>query len=429
MLAFGLAFSIKAQAIFFLPFLGIMAIRKRMPWLYFGIIPLVYLAAILPVLLLGRPLLEALLIYTKQSDTFAVLSMNAPNLYTLFPREWYSSVLPIGIAATVILIACWVYTTSQNKINLDNKYIVLVAFLSTALAPFLLPKMHDRYFYPADVLSIVLAFYWPSLWYVPVLYQLISTSAISVFLFNGDSSFVVYGFLLNAIALAIVLRTQRLAEKRKAANRKISSALSWLAAILTPVIFFGISLNFLLTPAFIRIEYVMPHIPADQYGFSKSERFQWASQTIGYLTNDRQIQYLARLKFENGSPVFNDHEITVVNNIKKSVRNTLMIWHLSLAASFILGLLAWAGDWLPTFRHGMKRGGWLTIGLVIILGIAVIILNSINPKIYFQNTDTILRLFPIRIWQDSFVFMAISMIGSGFLLAISLAKIENNSQD
>ncbi len=429
MLAFGLAFSIKAQAVFFLPLLGIMAIRKRMPWLYFGMIPLVYLAAILPVVLLGRPLLDALLIYTKQSETFAMLSMNAPNLYTLLPREWYSSILPIGIAAAILLIVCWMYTASQYKADLDNKYVILIAFISTALVPFLLPKMHDRYFYPADVLSIVLAFYWPALWFIPVLYQLISTSAISVFLFNGNSSLVVYGFLLNTIALAIVLRTQRLAEKRKATNHKISSALSWMAAILTPVILFGISLSFLLTPAYIRIEYAMPHIPADSHGFSKSERFQWASQTIDYLTNDRQIHYLARLKFGNGTPVFNRHEITVVDNIKKSVQETFTIWHLSLAASFILGMLAWAGDWLPKFRRAIQHGGWLTIGLTIILGIAVILFNGNNPNTNLQNTDTLLRLFPIRIWQDSFLFMAISMIGIGFLLAISLAKIADMSQD
>jgi len=170
--------------------------------------------------LLGRPLLEALLIYTKQSDMFALLSMNAPNLYILFPHEWYSSVLPIGIAAAIILIACWMYLTSKNKIDLDNKYLILVAFISTALSPFLLPKMHDRYFYPADVLSIVLAFYWPVLWFIPVLYQFISISAYTVFLIDGNSYFVVFGFLLNTIALAIVLRTQRFVENRFAANRK-----------------------------------------------------------------------------------------------------------------------------------------------------------------------------------------------------------------
>jgi len=429
MLALGMAFSIKAQATFFLPFLAIMAIRKKIPWLYFGMMPLVYLIAILPVVLLGRPFLDALLIYKKQAVTYSVISMYAPNGYILIPNEWYSWLTPVGLIATVILLACWVYATSRSRINFDDKHIILIAFLSVALAPFLLPKMHDRYFYPADVLSILLAFYWPVLWFIPILYQFASTSAISIFLFDTNPSFVVIGFLFNAIALAIVLRTQRLAENRSETNQKISSALSWLAAILTPLILFGISINLLLTSAFIRIEYAMPYIPADPYGLNKSERFQWASQAIEYLTNNKQTQYLDRLEFENGTPVFNDHEIILMDNMKRSAQKIFKYWHMSLAATFMLGLLAWVGDWLPKFRHGMRRGGWLTVALTIILGIAVILFNEINLTVYFQNTDTLLRLFPIRFWQDFFLFMAISVIGSGSLLAISLAKIESMPQD
>ncbi len=429
MLAFGLAFSFKAQAVFLLPFLAIMAFRKRIPWLYFGLIPIVYLVTVLPVVFLGRPLLEALLVYAKQSDTFAVLSMNAPNLYSLFSREWYSVILPIGVITAIIVIAYWVYSTSQIKIDLDNKYIILVAVISTALVPFVLPKMHDRYFYATDVLSIVLAFYWPALWFIPVLYQLVSTSAISVFLFNVDLSIVVFGFLVNSIAIAIMLRTQRLAEKRHATNQKLSSALSWLTAILTPIVIFGISLNLLLTPAFIRVEYAMPHNPIDSYGFAKSERFQWASQTIDYLTNDRQTQYLAKQIFSNGSPVFNADEITIIENIKKSVQKTLVIWRLSLAMTFILGLLAWAGNWLPKFREGIKRGGWISIGFAIVFGFVTLTFNNIISNASIRSNDTLLRLFPIRFWQDSFLFLVISMIGIGCLLVISLSKIKNNPQD
>jgi Gpi18-like mannosyltransferase len=429
MLAFGLAFSFKAQAIFLLPFLVIMAFRKRIPWSYFGLIPIVYVATILPVVFLGRPLLETLLIYAKQSDTFGVLSMNAPNLYSLFSREWYSSILPLGIIAAITVISYWVYMICKIKMYLDNKYILLIAVISTALVPFVLPKMHDRYFYPTDVLSIVLAFYWPALWFVPMLYQIVSFSAISIFLFNIDSSIVVFGFLVNSIAIAIMLRTQRLAEKRDATNQKISSALSWLAAILTPVIIFGISLNLLLTPAFIRVEYSMPHNLADSYHFAKSDRFQLASQTIDYLTNDRQTQYLAKQNFSNGSPVFNENEITIVDNIKKSVQKTLVIWRLSLAISFILGLLAWAENWLPKFRQGIKRGGWLSIGFAIISGFVIVIFKNIVPGASIQSTNALLRLFPIRFWQDSVLFLVISLIGIGILLVISLAKIKNFPQD
>ena len=35
--------------------------------------------------------------------------------------------------------------------------------------PFVTPKMHERYFYPADVITILYAFYFPRFFYVPLL--------------------------------------------------------------------------------------------------------------------------------------------------------------------------------------------------------------------------------------------------------------------
>ena len=52
--------------------------------------------------------------------------------------------------------------------------IILLALTSVLLLPFTLPKMHERYFFPADVISILFAFYYPELFYVPLI--IISTS-------------------------------------------------------------------------------------------------------------------------------------------------------------------------------------------------------------------------------------------------------------
>jgi hypothetical protein len=46
--------------------------------------------------------------------------------------------------------------------------------------------MHDRYFYPADVISIPLGFFLPELFFVPVSYQAISILVYSIFLFHQN---------------------------------------------------------------------------------------------------------------------------------------------------------------------------------------------------------------------------------------------------
>jgi Gpi18-like mannosyltransferase len=50
--------------------------------------------------------------------------------------------------------------------------------------PFLLPEMHERYFYLADVISVVYAFYAPRHFYVPILVQLCSLLSYAPYLLN-----------------------------------------------------------------------------------------------------------------------------------------------------------------------------------------------------------------------------------------------------
>ena len=44
--------------------------------------------------------------------------------------------------------------------------------------------MHERFFFPADVIAIVLAFYLPRYWYVPIVIGLISFFSYFPYLFN-----------------------------------------------------------------------------------------------------------------------------------------------------------------------------------------------------------------------------------------------------
>jgi Gpi18-like mannosyltransferase len=61
-----------------------------------------------------------------------------------------------------------------RKRRIGNGEILLLATLSVFLVPFFLPSMHERYFYPADIFSILLVFYYPELFLVPIFSQLSS---------------------------------------------------------------------------------------------------------------------------------------------------------------------------------------------------------------------------------------------------------------
>jgi Gpi18-like mannosyltransferase len=66
-----------------------------------------------------------------------------------------------------------VILASRSPAELNSSQVVLAASSSVLLLPFILPGMHERYFYLADVLTVVAASFFPrELWMAPVLTQL-----------------------------------------------------------------------------------------------------------------------------------------------------------------------------------------------------------------------------------------------------------------
>jgi Gpi18-like mannosyltransferase len=184
LLFFGIAFAIKAQAVFMGPFLALMFFKKHIHWSHFGMIPIVYLIFILPMIIIGKPVFGALTVYAAQAGSFQQASMNAPNPYIFIRPHGYTTALIIGLSISAILVLIWLIIYARRKYSLTHPLLVLTALVSVACIPFILPKMHDRYFYPADIFSILLAFFIPELWFVAIGYQLISVLAYSIFLFH-----------------------------------------------------------------------------------------------------------------------------------------------------------------------------------------------------------------------------------------------------
>ena len=64
--------------------------------------------------------------------------------------------------------------------------ILALATASVLVTPFVLPRMHDRYFFAADVLVIILAFWVPRLVPVALLVQIVSLFSYWPFLFEDE---------------------------------------------------------------------------------------------------------------------------------------------------------------------------------------------------------------------------------------------------
>lgn len=220
----------------------------------------------------------------------------------------------------------------------------------------------------------------------------------------------------------------------------MKSTISYLASLLVPLALIGLALRVLLTPLFYTVEYNLPWFPADEYGFTREDRLKWAKPSVEYLINDADISYLGDLTFENGSPLFNQRELKHMEDVKEVTQASLRVWYISLAALLILAILAWKFNLLPAYLDGLRRGGWWMIGLA--LSIAVIVGTGIliNPDVFwaffswfhtlffegdswlFLYSDTLIRLFPLRFWQDAFLWAAVIALGGGAGLAFGLRR-------
>ena len=184
----AVAFAFKLQTIFFFPVVLLGLIHKRYHWKHALVFFAAYFVTLIPALIAGRTVIDALMIYAKQSvgQYYDRLSYNAPNLYLFFPMTEFKGTqeftllryLPgIDAAATnpylnepmmkaiqsaalygcVILVLLVVIYWLIHWQEVTRDMTLTLALFFAIFLPFVMPKIHDRYFFLADMLSILYA--------------------------------------------------------------------------------------------------------------------------------------------------------------------------------------------------------------------------------------------------------------------------------
>ena len=214
LIAFGLSCSLKPQAIFWCPLLAGLFVSGRLPWKWIWIPGAVYAACGIPAMLAGRPVLDVLAYWGRVENTPG-LTLGATNWYQWVFEQypeifwWPGVVLTLGATAVFVL---WM-NENRAKQSDQNRWLVSLALLSVLFPPFLLPGMHERYFFAADVLSVIYAFYVAGGWRVTALVQTASAFTYLPYLFSKE---VIPRTLLPlAIVVALVLVVRDLVQGSK----------------------------------------------------------------------------------------------------------------------------------------------------------------------------------------------------------------------
>ena len=226
----ALAFSFKLQAIFVLPLWGVLWLAKRVKFRELWVFPLTYLAVVLPAAALGKPWKDILGVYFQQMGEYPRLVLNAPSAYQFIPYgaevdQTLASAL--GIAAAGLLVLALLALGWRLRGRMSRETAMAAAVVLCLGVPFFLPRMHERYFFLADVFTLCWACASPRRIPMAVLAEGASLASYLVFLrlkFNcvlrlGGFTFVM---ALEALAVlaALALAVWELAKEAKTDLRR-----------------------------------------------------------------------------------------------------------------------------------------------------------------------------------------------------------------
>jgi len=113
-------------------------------------------------------------------------------------------------------------------------------------------------------------------------------------------------------------------------------------------------------------------------------------------------------------------------DVKKVYRGAIVVLAVSLAFLLILAIWAWRRKLLRIYLKGLERGGIVTLVLLGLVVLSILTLFNyffiIFHELFFKSgtwtflySDTLIRLFPERFFQDTFLI--------GGILSLVLALI------
>ncbi len=163
MTCMALSFGFKLQAVFILPVCAVLWMQGKFRWYHFLVFPSVYVLLVLPAVIIGRPFMDTVLLYFGQTGSIGTgLNYNSPSVFALI-----RNVADTDAASKAGIVGAFAYMLAVLGVcfighrRLNDQAVFAAAVLLAVGIPFLLPHMHDRYFYAADILTLALAFAFP----------------------------------------------------------------------------------------------------------------------------------------------------------------------------------------------------------------------------------------------------------------------------
>ena len=156
----ALSVSFKLQGVFILPVYFLFLVAGKIKIRHILVFPATYVLSILPAVLARRNFWELLTLYLRNTSTIGDgLNYNSSSVYALFDFSGLSTASGERVGIVLAFFFCaglfvWFVLRFQHA---NDRALFGAAVLFAIGVPFLLPHMHDRYFFVADILTLAMA--------------------------------------------------------------------------------------------------------------------------------------------------------------------------------------------------------------------------------------------------------------------------------
>jgi integral membrane protein (TIGR01906 family) len=180
--------------------------------------------------------------------------------------------------------------------------------------------------------------------------------------------------------------------------------------ITVPLILLLSPLYLFVTNAFVRYEYRQKGFPPS-VRFDDLERLRLSATIIGYLRGRNSLQDMAAMRTA-GEVAMRAEEVGHIADVKRVMDGFYVAHGVALLLALSSALVLWFSVRRGTLGPALRRGIWITCGIIaLIVGASLIDFETFFTHFHqlffsadswlFYEEDTLIQLYPLTLWMDA----------------------------
>jgi integral membrane protein (TIGR01906 family) len=212
-------------------------------------------------------------------------------------------------------------------------------------------------------------------------------------------------------------------------NHWLKVFLQAVIVVAVPVVLAAAPIRALMHPRWVYFEYSRPDFPPDAFGFTTQERTQLAIAGIDSIIGPRGVVVLQEAKLPDGSPAFNEREISHMQDVRVVTANVYLAQAVLLIAAIAAVIVLVRGQAQGAASGALLTGAILTVALLAAL--IVFVLTGFDTfftdfhRVFFSGntwlfdyTDTLIRLYPVQFWFDAATVIGVTSLVEAMALGV-----------